>query len=160
MRGGGELAGFGPVQPTNHLSKATSTTPLTHAPSNPGHNAYHGMHYAEVIEQVAIRGVRPPIPPSTPPELAALMESCWQADPTKRPGFDALVTCFELLLVRWAEAQSAGGEALQARRGEARPEQRPRGAGRAVEGGRGGDGGAAGGRGDGLVNSRFLGEWD
>ncbi|KIY93174.1 hypothetical protein MNEG_14789 [Monoraphidium neglectum] len=47
------------------------------------------------------------------------MTSCWQADPTKRPGFDALVTCFELLLagcceggyeqVRAAQGATAGG---------------------------------------------------
>ncbi|GBF87403.1 hypothetical protein Rsub_00114 [Raphidocelis subcapitata] len=63
-----------------------------------GRGAFHGLHYAEVIEQVAIRGARPPVPEAAPPELRALMEACWQADPTKRPGFDALVTCLELLL--------------------------------------------------------------
>ncbi|GBF87404.1 hypothetical protein Rsub_00115 [Raphidocelis subcapitata] len=63
-----------------------------------GRGAFHGLHYAEVIEQVAIRGARPPVPEAAPPELRALMEACWQADPTKRPGFDALVTCLELLM--------------------------------------------------------------
>jgi hypothetical protein len=59
------------------------------------------MHYAEVIEQVAIRGARPPVPEGTPQELQALMQSCWQADPTKRPGFNALCTCLDLLLRPW-----------------------------------------------------------
>lgn len=47
---------------------------------------------------MALRGARLPIPPGLPPELSALMQSCWQADPAKRPGFDALVSCFELLI--------------------------------------------------------------
>jgi hypothetical protein len=29
------------------------------------------------------------------------MESCWHAEPTKRPGFDALVACLELMLQPW-----------------------------------------------------------
>jgi hypothetical protein len=75
-----------------------SIQPKLCPPPAPGRGAFHGLHYAEVIEQVAIRGARPPIPEAAPPELRALMEACWQADPTKRPGFDALVTCLELLM--------------------------------------------------------------
>ncbi|KAI8468625.1 MAG: hypothetical protein J3K34DRAFT_477631 [Monoraphidium minutum] len=76
-----------------------------------GRGAFSGMHYAEVIEAVAIRGARPPLPSSTPPELAALMSSCWQPDPTKRPGFDALAACFELLL-RGYEPESTSGSTV------------------------------------------------
>ena len=44
------------------------------------------------------------MPPSTPPELAALLASCWQADPAQRPGFDAITAALELMLAAAAEA--------------------------------------------------------
>ena len=36
------------------------------------------MHYAEVIEHVALRGERPPVPAWVPHELRTLIEACWQ----------------------------------------------------------------------------------
>lgn len=39
----------------------------------------------ELLAQVAYNGLRPAIPPTVPPSLAALIKSCWETDPTRRP---------------------------------------------------------------------------
>lgn len=49
--------------------------------------------YAELTPlQAAVgvvqKGLRPPIPPGTPPALAELMQQCWQRRPEDRPSFD------------------------------------------------------------------------
>eukprot|EP01094_Clydonella_sp_ATCC50884_P010612 TRINITY_DN2033_c1_g1_i1.p1 TRINITY_DN2033_c1_g1~~TRINITY_DN2033_c1_g1_i1.p1 ORF type:complete len:2147 (+),score=597.65 TRINITY_DN2033_c1_g1_i1:403-6441(+) len=41
---------------------------------------------AEVVDGV-VKGVRPPLPPYTPPELGKLIVECWDGDPAKRPDF-------------------------------------------------------------------------
>jgi len=66
-----------------------------------------------VIEQVAINGARPPIPPWLPEQLRLLIESCWHPDPTKRPGFDALAVCFQLLLAGTAVGAGGAGDRQQ-----------------------------------------------
>ena len=44
------------------------------------------------------KGMRPQIPPHTPPGLAALIQECWAAVPEQRPGFDVLVVRLQELL--------------------------------------------------------------
>lgn len=50
--------------------------------------AFHGLHYGEVFEQVALWQKRPAIPDDMPEDYAAIMTECWAADPFRRPTFD------------------------------------------------------------------------
>ncbi len=43
------------------------------------------------FEDEILKGLRPTIPPKTDPELASLVEQCWDGEPTKRPSADAVV---------------------------------------------------------------------
>jgi serine/threonine protein kinase len=45
----------------------------------------------EIYEHVVIDAKRPKIPPECPPELAKLIQRCWDADPTKRPSFQEIL---------------------------------------------------------------------
>lgn len=55
-----------------------------------GRVAFHGLHYGEVFEQVALWQKRPPVPEDMPADYATLMTECWSADPFRRPAFDAV----------------------------------------------------------------------
>jgi hypothetical protein len=48
---------------------------------------YTGMESTEIVAQVAMNDIRPPIPPTCPAPLRALIEICWLRDPTARPSF-------------------------------------------------------------------------
>ncbi|EFJ47232.1 hypothetical protein VOLCADRAFT_92279 [Volvox carteri f. nagariensis] len=49
-----------------------------------GDRPYKGINRALLPHQVAFQGLRPVLPPHTPPDYRSLAESCWQADPRKR----------------------------------------------------------------------------
>lgn len=42
------------------------------------------------FEDAIIKGLRPTIPPDTPPEMGEVIQTCWQADPSKRPTSDSV----------------------------------------------------------------------
>jgi serine/threonine protein kinase len=50
---------------------------------------FDGVEVAQLPKRV-VGGLRPEIPRDTPPELAALIASCWHEDPQKRPTFQQI----------------------------------------------------------------------
>lgn len=45
----------------------------------------------QVLIQTAKNGLRPTIHPSNPSPFTKLMQQCWEADPEKRPSFEAVL---------------------------------------------------------------------
>ena len=58
---------------------------------------YAGLDGIQAALAVMVRGLRPDIPPHTPPALAELIRDCWRPVPDQRPGFAALVPRLEAL---------------------------------------------------------------
>ena len=56
------------------------------------------MHRQELAAAVAAEGLRPPLEPSLPSELKALLEQSWHADPRQRPTAAALVDKLSAIL--------------------------------------------------------------
>ncbi|KAK3143748.1 hypothetical protein QOZ80_4AG0304440 [Eleusine coracana subsp. coracana] len=59
---------------------------------------WSGLSPAQVVGAVAFQNRRLPIPKDTNPELAALVESCWDDDPRQRPSFSSIVDTLKKLL--------------------------------------------------------------
>ncbi|RCV35342.1 hypothetical protein SETIT_7G232900v2 [Setaria italica] len=59
---------------------------------------WNGLGPAQVVGAVAFQNRRLPIPKHTSPELAALVESCWDDDPRQRPSFSSIVDTLKKLL--------------------------------------------------------------
>ncbi|KAJ3698506.1 hypothetical protein LUZ61_002211 [Rhynchospora tenuis] len=59
---------------------------------------WNGLSPAQVVGAVAFQKRRLTIPPGTNPELAALVESCWDDDPRQRPSFSSIVDALKQLL--------------------------------------------------------------
>ncbi|WIA39118.1 hypothetical protein OEZ86_005253 [Tetradesmus obliquus] len=70
-----------------------------------GGQAYQGIPRALVGHKVAVLGLRPTLPPFTPPDFKALIEECWAQDPEQRPSFDAILA--KLLAIRHALGPAA-----------------------------------------------------
>ncbi|XP_059314442.1 serine/threonine-protein kinase STY46-like [Lycium ferocissimum] len=73
---------------------------------------------------VVQKGLRPTIPKHTPPELAELLETCWQQDPTSRPDFSEIVDILQQIAKEVGheradrcKEKSAGGFFSSLRRG-------------------------------------------
>eukprot|EP01111_Echinosteliopsis_oligospora_P013840 TRINITY_DN5069_c0_g1_i2.p1 TRINITY_DN5069_c0_g1~~TRINITY_DN5069_c0_g1_i2.p1 ORF type:complete len:232 (+),score=39.46 TRINITY_DN5069_c0_g1_i2:599-1294(+) len=47
--------------------------------------------FRELVEMVVHKGVRPPMPPHTPPDIAKLIRACWDPDQKKRPNFAQII---------------------------------------------------------------------
>lgn len=43
--------------------------------------------YSEIFQKIQYEGLRPQLPPSLPPYLASLIQTCWHSDPSRRPNF-------------------------------------------------------------------------
>ncbi|KIZ00671.1 hypothetical protein MNEG_7293 [Monoraphidium neglectum] len=63
-----------------------------------GSLAFGSMHYGEVFERVVLHDARPPLPPGMPEPFELLMTSCWHSDPLRRPAFDSVLRCLQLML--------------------------------------------------------------
>ncbi|OHT13599.1 TKL family protein kinase [Tritrichomonas foetus] len=53
---------------------------------------YQNMEQNDVIGQVLVKDIRPPIPDDTPEELKNLIQKCWNRDASKRPSFTDILT--------------------------------------------------------------------
>lgn len=73
-----------------------------------GQTAFAGCHSGAVVERVVLRGERPPVPSNMPPQYALLMQRCWDPDAAKRPTFEQVVACLELLLDNLTSSESEG----------------------------------------------------
>ncbi|KAG6531947.1 hypothetical protein ZIOFF_005783 [Zingiber officinale] len=67
---------------------------------------WRGLSPAQVVGAVAFQNRRLPIPQDTCPVLAALMESCWDDDPRRRPPFSSIVDTLKKLLKSPSPASS------------------------------------------------------
>lgn len=70
--------------------------------------AFAGCHSGAVVERVVLRGERPPLPTGMPPQYTLLMQRCWDEDPAKRPTFEQVIACIELLLDNLTSSDSEG----------------------------------------------------
>jgi serine/threonine protein kinase len=52
---------------------------------------YAGMEAAQIITQVMMNDIRPPIPTATPRPIRELIQLCWMRDPEKRPSLHQLL---------------------------------------------------------------------
>uniref|UniRef100_A0A0A9CYM2 non-specific serine/threonine protein kinase n=1 Tax=Arundo donax TaxID=35708 RepID=A0A0A9CYM2_ARUDO len=59
---------------------------------------WSGLGPAQVVGAVAFQDRRLPLPKDSNPELAALVESCWDDDPRQRPSFSSIVDTLKKLL--------------------------------------------------------------
>ena len=59
---------------------------------------YEGLNGVQAALAVMSKGMRPIIPESTPPGLAALITACWAPVPEQRPPFDVVVERLEDIL--------------------------------------------------------------
>ncbi|KAG2489904.1 hypothetical protein HYH03_011706 [Edaphochlamys debaryana] len=67
--------------------------------------AHRGQPRALLPHMVALKGLRPSFPAWAPPDYRALVESCWAAEPRKRPDFATILS--ELQRMRDAAAEEA-----------------------------------------------------
>ncbi|KAG2440276.1 hypothetical protein HXX76_004388 [Chlamydomonas incerta] len=78
-----------------------------------GERAHRGVPRALLPHAVALRGLRPVLPPHTPPDYRALAERCWQSEPRQRPTFQEILE--ELHRMRHAAESEATVEAAEER---------------------------------------------
>ena len=60
-----------------------------------GNQPYKGLKVPEIISEVSLHDMRPPIPNGTPENVRKLITSCWARDPTTRPTFEEICKVFE-----------------------------------------------------------------
>ncbi|PNH11071.1 Mitogen-activated protein kinase kinase kinase MLK4 [Tetrabaena socialis] len=86
-----------------------------------GGRAYSGMPKALLPHQVAVQGLRPVLPPYTPPAFRLLVESCWDASPHARPSIKEVMAALQSMRAAHgaaAAAGSAGGGSAAAAAGD------------------------------------------
>ncbi|PNH11050.1 putative serine/threonine-protein kinase [Tetrabaena socialis] len=76
-----------------------------------GGRAYSGVPKALLPHQVAVQGLRPVLPPYTPPAFRLLVESCWDASPHARPSIQEVMVALQSMRAAHeaAAAASSGG---------------------------------------------------
>ncbi|KAG2483185.1 hypothetical protein HYH03_017920 [Edaphochlamys debaryana] len=72
--------------------------------------AHRGQPRALLPHMVALKGLRPSFPAWAPPDYRALAESCWAAEPRKRPDFASILSQLQRMReeAAWAEAARPG----------------------------------------------------
>ena len=66
---------------------------------------YPNLPETQIIVAVAYNGLRPSVPVWTPYEYSTLMSECWDANPSSRPEFDAILARLEAMYAyRWTGA--------------------------------------------------------
>eukprot|EP00128_Syssomonas_multiformis_P012870 Colp12_sorted_trinity150504_noHs@18691 len=58
---------------------------------------YEGLKTMQVAIKVT-EGMRPPIPPNTPPSFSALINKCWHQSPDERPDFKDILEDFKVMI--------------------------------------------------------------
>jgi hypothetical protein len=98
-------------------------TPHTHTVQVP----YNDMTPLQAAVGVVQKGLRPGMPPNTPPALAEIMQVCWDASPAHRPTFKELTPRLQHLYEQLkaedvrkaaAAAKTGGGSLLSKLRGK------------------------------------------
>jgi serine/threonine protein kinase len=69
---------------------------------------YAGMNGVQAALAVMNKGLRPDMPPHTPPGLAALIRDCWAPVAEQRPGWEVVVERLEGLVAAERQRQEAG----------------------------------------------------
>ena len=59
---------------------------------------FPGMSPATVMRGVAYKNMRPEISPETSPAITALLQSCWEDNPSDRPSFAEIITTLENII--------------------------------------------------------------
>ncbi|PNH11049.1 putative serine/threonine-protein kinase, partial [Tetrabaena socialis] len=77
-----------------------------------GGRAYSGVPKALLPHQVAVQGLRPVLPPYTPPAFRLLVESCWDANPHSRPSIQGVMAALQSM--RAAQGAAAAEAAAAA----------------------------------------------
>lgn len=101
----------------------THTHPRMPSPQVP----YNDMTPLQAAVGVVQKGLRPGMPPNTPPALAEIMQACWDASPAHRPTFKELTPRLQHLYEQLkaedvrktaAAAKASGGGLLSKLRGK------------------------------------------
>lgn len=66
----------------------------------------------QIIVQVAIKGLRPPMDPSSPDSVRRLISKCWAQDSRSRPSCAEVLRLAEILLQRERRRGSSKGGSL------------------------------------------------
>lgn len=59
-----------------------------------GQQPYSNLEPAQIIAQVLVNDIRPPMPDSINPSMRELIQRCWDRNPDRRPTFDEIVKIF------------------------------------------------------------------
>ncbi|CAA7410771.1 unnamed protein product [Spirodela intermedia] len=70
---------------------------------------YENLTPLQAAVGVVQKGLRPSIPESTHPRLAALLERCWHQDPSERPEFSEILDALRLIAGEVGDEKPAGG---------------------------------------------------
>lgn len=68
----------------------------------------HMIHFLPLPPSLP-QGLRPPLPPHTPPLLACLIQACWHQDPIHRPTFTQILVTLKRIRAETGEGEVGDG---------------------------------------------------
>ena len=77
-----------------------------------GTKPYHKKDNKDIVLDV-VDGIRPPIPPHWPLDIASLIESCWDQDHTQRPTFPQIVSLIRSMNFMYSQCQLMKPDAVK-----------------------------------------------
>ncbi|CAK9276116.1 unnamed protein product [Sphagnum jensenii] len=77
-----------PLQVDAYSFAVTSSQILTG--NDPYSSSESFLTRREILQKIEDEGLRPQLPPSLPPYLASLIQTCWHSDPSRRPNFSEI----------------------------------------------------------------------